>query len=90
MTKKLHPFNCSCCSDDSINSTNRRDFLKTAGTAGFGFAFGSMAAGSITGCASDVKNMKNSGAVQNGKAQHFSILQTADIHGLLLVHDKFF
>ncbi|MGC6413291.1 MAG: bifunctional metallophosphatase/5'-nucleotidase [Bacteroidia bacterium] len=90
MTKKLHPFNCSCCSDDSINSTNRRDFLKTAGTAGFGFAFGSMAAGSITGCASDVKNMKNSGAVQNGKAQHFSILQTADIHGQLLVHDEFF
>ena len=91
MKKELHPINCSCCNhDEESNKPNRRDFLKTAGTAGFGFAFGSIAAGSIAGCGTDPKKMASSGAVQKGKAQHISILQTADIHGQLLEHDEFF
>ena len=91
MKKEIHPINCSCCNhDEESNKPNRRDFLKTAGTAGFGFAFGSIAAGSIAGCGTDPKKMASSGAVQKGKAQHISILQTADIHGQLLEHDEFF
>ena len=49
MKKIIHPNNCSCCNEEE-NTSNRRDFLKTAGTAGFGFAFGTLAAGSLAGC----------------------------------------
>ena len=89
MKKEIHPINCSCCNQEE-NTTNRRDFLKTAGTAGFGFAFGTLAAGSIAGCGTNPEKMASSAAVQNGKAQKFTILQTADIHGQLLEHDEFF
>ena len=89
MKKEIHPNNCSCCNHEE-NTTNRRDFLKTAGTAGFGFAFGTLAAGSLAGCGTSPEKMSNSAAVKNGKAQKFTILQTADIHGQLLEHDEFF
>ena len=89
MNKEIHPNNCSCCNHEG-NTTNRRDFLKTAGTAGFGFAFGTLAAGSLAGCGTSPEKMSNSAAVKNGKAQKFTILQTADIHGQLLEHDEFF
>lgn len=90
MKKIIHPNNCSCCQQDDTNTTNRRDFLKTAGTAGFGFAFGTLAAGSLAGCGTSPEKMASSDAVKNGKAQKFTILQTADIHGQLLEHDEFF
>ncbi len=35
-------------------------------------------------------SIKKSQAVQSGKAQHFTLLHTADIHGQLYVHDEFF
>lgn len=64
--------------------------MKTAGTAGFGFAFGTLAAGSLAGCGTSPEKMSSSAAVKSGKAQKFTILQTADIHGQLLEHDEFF
>jgi len=89
MKKIIHPNNCSCCNEEE-NTSNRRDFLKTAGTAGFGFAFGTLAAGSLAGCGTKPEKMSSSAAVSRGKAQKFTILQTADIHGQLLEHDEFF
>jgi S-sulfosulfanyl-L-cysteine sulfohydrolase len=90
MDKKIHPPQCACCQSDEKTGTNRRDFIKTAGTAGFGFAFGTLAAGSLAGCGTNPEKMSASNAVKNGKAQKFTILQTADIHGQLLEHDEFF
>ncbi len=91
MKEKIHPAQCSCCNTEERNTgSNRRDFLKTAGTAGFGFAFGTLAAGSLSSCGTEPGKMASSAAVRNGKAQKFTILQTADIHGQLMEHDEFF
>ena len=91
MGEKIHDQVCGCgsCSEGEGKS-NRRDFLKTASKTGLGFAFGTMAVGTLEGCGVNVHKMTNSQAVKSGKAQHFTILQTADIHGQLLEHDEFF
>lgn len=91
MGEKIHDKICGCgsCSEGESKS-NRRDFLKTASKTGLGFAFGTMAVGTLEGCGVNVHKMTNSQAVKSGKAQHFTILQTADIHGQLLEHDEFF
>ncbi len=91
MTKIYHTSSCNCGCNDGDKGSNRRDFLKKAGTVtGLGLAFGSITGGSLSSCSSDAKSVDKMNALKNGKAQRFTILQTADIHGQLLEHDEFF
>jgi 2',3'-cyclic-nucleotide 2'-phosphodiesterase (5'-nucleotidase family) len=91
MTKIYHTTGCNCGCNDGDKGSNRRDFLKKAGTVtGLGLAFGSITGGSLSSCGSDAKSVDKMNALKNGKAQRFTILQTADIHGQLMEHDEFF
>jgi len=91
MTKIYHTSGCNCGCNDGEKGSNRRDFLKKAGTVtGLGLAFGSITGGSLSSCSSDAKSVDKMNALKSGKAQRFTILQTADIHGQLLEHDEFF
>ncbi len=91
MTKIYHTTGCNCGCNDGDKGSNRRDFLKKAGTVtGLGLAFGSITGGSLSSCSSDAKSVDKMNALKNGKAQRFTILQTADIHGQLMEHDEFF
>lgn len=91
MTKIYHTSGCNCGCNDGDKGSNRRDFLKKAGTVtGLGLAFGSITGGSLSSCSSDAKSVDKMNALKSGKAQRFTILQTADIHGQLLEHDEFF
>ncbi len=91
MTKIYHTTGCNCGCNDGDKGSNRRDFLKKAGTVtGLGLAFGSITGGSLSSCSSDAKAVDKMNALKNGKAQRFTILQTADIHGQLMEHDEFF
>jgi 2',3'-cyclic-nucleotide 2'-phosphodiesterase (5'-nucleotidase family) len=91
MTKIYHTTGCNCGCKDGDKGSNRRDFLKKAGTVtGLGLAFGSITGGSLSSCGSDAKSVDKMNALKNGKAQRFTILQTADIHGQLMEHDEFF
>ena len=56
---------------------------------GLGLSLGPVTAFSLQGQA-EAAAMAGSAAVQAGKAQHITILQTSDIHGQLDVHDEFF
>jgi len=69
--------------------TDRRDFLKDVGSMGVGLGLGPAAAISLQGRA-EAAAMAGSAAVQAGKAQHLTILHTADMHGQLDIHDEFF
>ena len=91
MTKIYHTTGCNCGCNDGDKGSNRRDFLKKAGTVtGLGLAFGSITGGSLSSCSSAAKSVDKMNALKNGKAQRFTILQTADIHGQLMEHDEFF
>ncbi len=94
MKKIYHIPHCSCqsCSDENTEqpSSGRRDFLKSASSLGLGLAFGGAVAGTLEGCGSDAASMGKSSSVRSGKAQHFTILNTADIHSQLGIHDEFF
>jgi 2',3'-cyclic-nucleotide 2'-phosphodiesterase (5'-nucleotidase family) len=91
MTKIYHTTGCNCGCNNGDKGSNRRDFLKKAGTVtGLGLAFGSITGGSLSSCGSDAKSVDKMNALKNGKAQRFTILQTADIHGQLMEHDEFF
>ena len=91
MTKIYHTTGCNCGCNDGDKGSNRRDFLKRAGTVtGLGLAFGSITGGSLSSCSSNATSADKMNALKNGKAQRFTILQTADIHGQLMEHDEFF
>jgi S-sulfosulfanyl-L-cysteine sulfohydrolase len=80
-----------------ISASSRREFLKKA--SGFGLALG-VGGGLVTPVAASALNdeagrersreMFSNQAVKKGKAQVVSLLQTADIHAQLLIHDEFF
>lgn len=81
----------------SISESSRRDFLKKAGNLGLALGIGGglvtpLAASAMheTEGALKSKEMQGNGAVKSGKATMISLLQTADIHAQLLVHDEFF
>ncbi len=74
-------------SDDHL--TDRRDFLRHAGTMSVGLGLGPAAVFSLQGQA-EAAAMAVSAAVQAGKAQHVTILHTSDIHAQLDIHDEFF
>ena len=80
-----------------LSESSRREFLKKA--TGLGLALGiggglvsplsASALGNDDG-AYKSKSMQRNQAVKQGKATLVSLLQTADIHAQLLVHDEFF
>src|SRR5947207_8887805 len=63
----------------------RRDFLKQAGSAGVG-----LAVASSLDDGAYAADLAQGQAVRTGKAQHLTILHTADIHAQLDIHDEFF
>lgn len=94
MTKEIHNTSCSCgCNsnpEEISATTDRRSFLKNAGIAGLGFAFGPAAAGTLASSEELGYDILKSESIKKGKAQRFTILQTADIHAQLFEHDEFF
>ena len=75
--------------DQSRRLSDRREFLRHAGAMGLGLGLGPVSAFGLQGQA-EAAAMAGSAAVQAGKAQHLTILQTSDIHAQLDVHDEFF
>jgi 2',3'-cyclic-nucleotide 2'-phosphodiesterase (5'-nucleotidase family) len=81
----------------SVSENSRREFLKKA--TGMGLSLG-IGAGLVSPLAASAlnnsdaaglsKEMFGSKAVKSGKAEIFTILNTADIHSQLLIHDEFF
>jgi len=63
----------------------RRDFLKQAGSAGVG-----LAVASSLDDGAYAADLAQGRAVATGKADHITILHTADIHAQLEIHDEFF
>ncbi|MHB1177695.1 MAG: twin-arginine translocation signal domain-containing protein, partial [Daejeonella sp.] len=74
---------CSC-------GNNRRKFLKTAGIAGLAFSGLPQVASAISGNEYHTSEIVKSHAVKAGKANHITLLHTADIHAQLYTHDEFF
>ncbi len=88
---------CNCSSEQIQNEAaekkkhdySRREFIKYGGMG----LLGAKMSPALTYWLQDagkLKEMTNNAAVKNGKAQHFTILHTADIHGQLDIHDEFF
>jgi S-sulfosulfanyl-L-cysteine sulfohydrolase len=69
--------------------SSRREFLKHVGSVGMGLGLGPVLASGWQGGAR-AADLAGSRAVKTGKAQHITILHTADIHAQLDIHDEFF
>lgn len=83
---------CSCgaCRDE-IASEGRRGFLRKLGVTSIGLGLAPTMASALVGENEGARNeMIKSKAVQSGKAQRLTILQTSDIHSQLNTHDEFF
>jgi sulfur-oxidizing protein SoxB len=81
---------CNACVNEIANE-GRRGFLKKLGVTGIGLGMAPAMAGALIGeNDTALKEMLSSKAVQNGKAQRLTILQTSDIHAQLSTHDEFF
>lgn len=89
--------NCSCHHEPIENKNKRksehdykrRDFIKNVGLGAIGLGLGP----AITYWLQDegkINDIIKNPAIQNGKAQRFTILHTSDIHGQLDIHDEFF
>ena len=93
-----HIHNCSCgCNTekDPLNNAlpkneSRRDFFKLTGALGLGLVTPPAIANAVSGDRYHQKEIEKNSAVQNGKAQRFTILHTSDIHAQLYTHDEFF
>lgn len=90
MTNKYHDFHCQCGCNKNLTEQDRRSFLKQASTLGMGLAFGTKVAYGLTDDDNTMSDIEKSAAVKAGKAQHFTILHTSDIHAQLDIHDEFF
>jgi sulfur-oxidizing protein SoxB len=88
---------CSCSHEDIKNEAeekknhdySRRDFIRYGGMG----LIGAKMSPALTYWLQDegkLKDMMANNAVKQGKAQHFTILHTADIHGQLDTHPEFF
>ena len=80
-----------------LSENSRRDFFRKSAKLGMGLGIGGgliapMAASALQGdeSAYKTKNMEQNKAVRDGKATMLTLLQTADIHAQLMVHDEFF
>ncbi len=90
MDKIYHVNNCSCGCNEQEKSGDRRSFLKQASALGLGLAFGTKVASGVTQDPHALSDIKKSTTVKSGKAQHFTLLHTSDIHAQLDIHDEFF
>lgn len=90
MDEIYHVSNCSCGCNETEKSGDRRSFLKQASALGLGLAFGTKVASGVTQDPHALSDIKKSSAVKSGKAQHFTLLHTSDIHAQLDIHDEFF
>lgn len=90
MEKIYHPNNCSCGCNKEEPPGDRRSFLKKASALGLGLALGTKVASGVTQDWHALHDIKTSQTVKSGKAQHFTILHTSDIHAQLDIHDEFF
>jgi 2',3'-cyclic-nucleotide 2'-phosphodiesterase (5'-nucleotidase family) len=76
--------------EETRPKTGRRNFLKTASLLG-GSAFIPPAISMATpGDDYHAREISKNKAVQKGKADHFTILHTSDIHAQINTHDEFF
>jgi 2',3'-cyclic-nucleotide 2'-phosphodiesterase (5'-nucleotidase family) len=80
-----------------LSENSRREFFRKSAKLGMGLGIGGgliapMAASALQGeeSAYKTKNMEQNKAVRDGKATMLTLLQTADIHAQLMVHDEFF
>lgn len=68
----------------------RRNFLKSASMITGGVLVPPSIANAVSGDQYHEREIKRNKAVQNGKASHFTLLHTSDIHAQLRTHDEFF
>ena len=75
----------------SAKNESRRDFFKLTGALSLGLlAPPAIANNVVSGDAYHQQEIEKNIAIQNGKAQRFTILHTSDIHAQLYTHDEFF
>ena len=72
------------------NNEGRRNFLRAASMLSGTALFPPMLANALPGDNYHEKEIKRNKAIQNGKATHFTLLHTSDIHAQLQTHDEFF
>jgi sulfur-oxidizing protein SoxB len=72
-----------------VTQNARRKFLARIGKLGIGLGAGPRLARLLTG-QGDAAEASQARAVRTGRAQHLTILHTADIHAQLDIHDEFF
>ena len=70
--------------------TSRRKFLQNSGLAGAALSGIPQIASFAQGDATHAKEIKNSKTIAAGRAQHITLLHTADIHAQIYTHDEFF
>lgn len=92
-----HRVNCSCgCHTNEKEiiqkplNESRRDFFKDAAALTAGVFIPPAIANATAGDLYHESEIQKTKAVQNGKAQVFSLLHTSDIHAQLYTHDEFF
>jgi S-sulfosulfanyl-L-cysteine sulfohydrolase len=68
----------------------RRNFLRAASMLSGSALVPPMLANAVPGDDYHEKEIKRNKAIQNGKATHFTLLHTSDIHAQLQTHDEFF
>jgi 2',3'-cyclic-nucleotide 2'-phosphodiesterase (5'-nucleotidase family) len=77
---------------ETTKATNegRRNFLRAASMLSGSALVPPMLANAVPGDDYHEKEIKRNKAIQNGKATHFTLLHTSDIHAQLQTHDEFF
>ena len=90
MDEIYHVSNCCCGCNETEKSGDRRSFLKQASALGLGLAFGTKVASGVTQDPHALSDIRKSATVKSGKAQHFTLLHTSDIHAQLEIHHEFF
>lgn len=81
-----HQSACGC----KTCSTSRREFIKSAALLSGGLSLMGTTVAAAISPTDHIRALRESSTVKTGKATHFTILYTADIHAQLLTHDEFF
>jgi S-sulfosulfanyl-L-cysteine sulfohydrolase len=89
----LRHCSCSSCNNEQVAKpvqSSRRDFFKSASLLTAGAFMPPSLANAVSGDSYHANEILTNKAVQQGKAQVFTILHTSDIHAQLYTHDEFF
>ncbi|MCB0811450.1 MAG: hypothetical protein KDB96_19395, partial [Flavobacteriales bacterium] len=89
MSDIQHPPGCTCGAHDD-NGMDRRQALRSLGALGAGLTLGPTVALGAFSDSARREELTGARAVQQGKAQKFTMLYTSDIHSQLHTHDEFF